>query len=88
MEENHVSFPWGMAIIREGRGRCTAASFLSLSTAQLQNTERREDAEEGYQRADRRPFVRALHVLRTIGDETLYLIDSPQTCVTTTSYCL
>ena len=33
-------------------------------------------------------LVRALHVLQTIGDCTLYLIDSPQTCVTTTRYCL
>lgn len=64
---------------REERGR-----FASFDGAKHGWSKR----ESRYQRADQWPLVRALHVLPTIGDETLYLIDSPQTCVTTTSYCL
>ena len=84
MEENHVSFPWGMTIIRERGAAALLRFFLSFFLSTVQNMD-----EGSYQRGDQRLLVRALlHVLPSIGDEALYLIDSPQTCVTTTSYCL
>ena len=74
---NHVPFPWGATIIRE-------ASFLSLDSTTVQNTEERADED-----TDQRPSLGHYMCCWQLGTmEALYLIDSPQTCVTTTSYCL
>ena len=82
MEENHVAFPWGATIISGGEGLDGAKQGESMQASTGEGAAARIS---GVRSA---ALVRALHVLQTIGDCTLYLIDSPQTCVTTTRYCL
>ena len=82
MEENHVAFPWGATIISGGEGLDGAKQGESMHASTG------EGAAVRISGVGSAALVRALHVLQTIGDCTLYLIDSPQTCVTTTRYCL